>query len=442
MSNPISGHTAAQNTLGQDGLRDGDVITSPSVTNALEANHGNGLLRLRDYAYGSSRNVVNGVTGAITLSGSGNVWELDVQGGYCVLDGALYEFGGGPGDSKKLILGDATHGTGTALGAAAADEQSVYVIFLAAEGGLGGGNAGEAGIHFAGGTPVDVTTGVYPTLPEQYLHDYDGVTLTDNEQVIVLGVVRCKQTAVGGAPNAHNVDVVEINDKRVFLRTNPQYMVPLVSGSTALDSAGKDSQVSRAGGDGINNAADLRALHTANEAGDIGLAVGGATQLHDVAALWLSTAQYGAPSTTPPIAGTDGYGYGPEQGEDQATNPTRDVLYLASQVNDEASLETVRLSARGVNAPAAGAVNYGGSTWSITAEGDQIFVLEPDANDIILNPTGDFPEGHIIEIRNNAAGAGADVTFDTAGVNTVMDSTNRYGRFVYEGSVWVLLFRG
>ena len=51
MPNPLSGHTAAQLTGAADGLRDGDVITSPSVTNALEAIHGNGILRLHDSTY-------------------------------------------------------------------------------------------------------------------------------------------------------------------------------------------------------------------------------------------------------------------------------------------------------------------------------------------------------------------------------------------------------
>ena len=69
MPNPLSGHTAAQLTGAADGLRDGDVITSPSVTNALEAIHGNGILRLHDSTYGSTRNIVNGGEGALSDSG-------------------------------------------------------------------------------------------------------------------------------------------------------------------------------------------------------------------------------------------------------------------------------------------------------------------------------------------------------------------------------------
>ena len=57
MTSPNSAHTAANFTLAQDGLRDGDVITSPSLTNLVEAVHGNGIIRLQDSAYGmTSRN--------------------------------------------------------------------------------------------------------------------------------------------------------------------------------------------------------------------------------------------------------------------------------------------------------------------------------------------------------------------------------------------------
>ena len=430
MVNPLSGHTAAGNTLGQDGLRDGDVITSPSLTNALEGIHGNGILRLRDSSM-ARPDIVNGSEGALTVGGSPHL--LTVQGGYCVLDGNLYEFAGGPGDTATITLGATAEGTGTAL-TATGTQQVVYVIFIAPDT-KGGGTAGVAGLHYAGGTPVDVTTGIYPILPSQYLADYEAGTARNNEQVIVLAVVRCKYNAGAGT---HKAEIIEINDKRVFLGTNPQYMIPLSKGGSAADSAGRQSQIRRNGGDGVNNAADLRSLHAGTEAGSLGLAISGAaTQLNDVGAMWLSTAQYGTAGNTPPGAGTDGFGYGPSQGLDRAGNPTRDVLYFAGQANDEASVETTRLFTRGVEARA-GSQNYGNNIWLITAECDQFFVLVPDANHIRINPSGDFPEGHTIEIRNN--GGAGNIVFDSGGINETM-SANQYGRFVYEGSVWVKLIK-
>ena len=441
MPNPLSGHTAAQLTTAADGLRDGDVITSPSVTNALEAIHGNGILRLHDSTHGSTRNIVNGGEGALSNAGGG-VNFLTLQGGYCVLDGALYEFGNGPGSTLTVTLGAAGQGTGTAL-TSSGTEQSVYVIFLAADGGNGGGIAGHAGVHYAGGTPVDVATGVYPTLPEQYLTDYGGGggIATDNEQVIVLAVVRCKyNNAGGGVANPHAVERVEINDKRVFLNTNPKYMVPLTSGGTANDDAGKASQVRRNGGDGINNATQLRGLHPTAEAGTIGLAVTAATELHDVGALWLSTGRYGndtlaATATPNPADIGNGLGHGPSEGIDRADNGTADILFAAGKANAGTAVATSRLMGRGVDAyPTA----LNSATWVIHPEGDSIFYLSVNAGQTVtLDPsTVVFPEGHIIEVRN----AGAALTGNISFSGNIVAPT-QYGRYVFEGSVWIELFK-
>tara|TARA_Y100000310_G_scaffold164717_1_gene164463 strand:+ start:627 stop:1955 length:1329 start_codon:yes stop_codon:yes gene_type:complete len=441
MVNPLSGHTAAQLTTAADGLRDGDVITSPSVTNALEGIHGNGILRLHDSTHGSTRNVVNGSEGALSNAGGG-VNFLTLQGGYCVLDGALYEFGGGPGNNVQIELGKALQGTGTAL-TATGTQQSVYVIFLAADGGNGGGTAGHAGVHYAGGTPVDVATGVYPTLPEQYLTDYGGGggIASDNEQVIVLAVVRCKYNNAGGAANPHAVERVEINDKRVFLNTNPKYMVPLTSGGTANDDAGKASQVRRNGGDGINNATQLRGLHPTTEGGDIGNTVTGATQLHDVGALWLSTGRYGnaslaaTPTPNPADIG-NGLGHGPSEGIDRADNSTKDILFVAGKVNAGTAVATSRLIGRGVDAyPTA----LNSATWVILPEGDSIFYLTiAGAQTVTLDPsTVVFPEGHIIEIRN--VGGGGNTGSISFSGNTIAHT--EYGRYVFDGSAWFELFR-
>ena len=432
MVNPLSGHTAAGNTLGQDGLRDGDVITSPSLTNAIEAIHGNGILRLRDSSM-ARPDIVNGSEGALTVGASAHL--LTVQGGYCVLDGNLYEFAGGPGDTATITLGLAADGTGTAM--AAANEQAVYVIFVASDA-KGGGAAGVAGLHYAGGTPVDVTTGIYPTLPSQYLADYEAGTARNNEQVIVLGVVRCKHNAGAGT---HRAEIIEVNDKRVFLSGGPQYMIPLSKGGTAADSAGRQSQIRRNGGDGVSNAAELRSLHAGTEAGSIGLAISGAaTQLNDVGAMWMSTGKFGnaalaATATPDPADIGNGLGHGPSEGIDRANNSTKDILFYAGQVNAETAVATSRLVGRGVDAyPTA----LNSATWLIHPEGDSIFYLTVAAGQTVtLTPTGVFHEGHIIEIRNVGGGG------NTGGISFsgITIAHTEYGRYVYEGSVWLELFR-
>ena len=54
MTNPNAGHTYARLTWSVDGLRDGDVITSPTFTNLLHGVHGDGIIRLQD----SSTNIL------------------------------------------------------------------------------------------------------------------------------------------------------------------------------------------------------------------------------------------------------------------------------------------------------------------------------------------------------------------------------------------------
>ena len=66
MVDPLAGHTAAQNTLGSEGLRDGDSLSSSTLSNLLQGLRGNGIVRLQDTAYGSTRNAVNSQPGAVT----------------------------------------------------------------------------------------------------------------------------------------------------------------------------------------------------------------------------------------------------------------------------------------------------------------------------------------------------------------------------------------
>ena len=98
MTNPTAGHTSATSMGGNaQGLRDGDGLTSPSLTNVYEALHGNGIMRLGDGAKADSlrNSIVPQTPGFIELGSS--TGQLKVYGGYCVIDGVLYKFAGGPG---------------------------------------------------------------------------------------------------------------------------------------------------------------------------------------------------------------------------------------------------------------------------------------------------------------------------------------------------------
>ena len=85
MVDPLSGHTAAANTDGNDGLRDGDSLSSPTLTNILQGLKGNGIIRLQDAAFGlgPDRNLVNSnQPGSVTKVAGTPATQLTIQGGY------------------------------------------------------------------------------------------------------------------------------------------------------------------------------------------------------------------------------------------------------------------------------------------------------------------------------------------------------------------------
>ena len=99
MSNPKAGHTSATGMgTSSEGLRDGDGLSSPSLTGPIEAAHGNGILRLEDTAVGASarNSIATSTPGYIVTAASGVV---TIHGGWCVIDGVLYKFAGGPGST-------------------------------------------------------------------------------------------------------------------------------------------------------------------------------------------------------------------------------------------------------------------------------------------------------------------------------------------------------
>ena len=409
MVDALGGHTAAQNTLGAEGLRDGDALSSTTLSNLLQGLRGNGIVRLQDTAYGSTRNAVNNQPGAVVRA---STHTLTVQGGYAVLDGVLYEFAGGPGGTATVTIG--THGTGTAL--AASGEQSMYVVYVASQG-------GQAKIHVDGGSPVQTSTGLYPQLPNQFLVDYDTGGSILNDQVVALATLRCSYNAGGGS---HKVDVQEVNDKRIFTRSNPIYMTPLSSGTIVTDGS-ELSQISRGAAEGINTAAQLNALFSGNEAGVLGNNANGSTKI-DVGALWMSTGRSGT-----------SLGYGPGDGVDRSSNRMNDDLFFAGQNNNETGVITKRLFTEGVSAPTG---TLSTASYTISSHGDKWFIFAPaNGATITLNPeksgsTYLFPEGHVIEVCNSAAANGGNIVFDSTGLNTTLLPDQR-ATFIFEGSTWL-----
>lgn len=419
----LSGHTAAQNTLGADGLRDGDAMSSATLTNTLQGIHGSGLLRLEDNAFtASNRNNPMLQPGAMTRA---SAFTLSITGGYVVLDGVLYEFAGGPGGSATMTLGDANHGSG-GVALAATGEEALYVIYIAA-------NNGISNVHYEGGSPVNVANGLYPTIPSQYLTDYDTVNANTNMKTIVLAVVRVKYKSSGGG--SHNVDIQEINDKRVFLPSSIRYMPPVSSGGLA------SNRVSDGSAEGINTMTHLKdLLHTAGDAGDV--AVG-----DSITALWPSHPRYDL-SADPQVAATSsdpGFGQGPSRGKDLDGNYVKNALYFAGRNNEGTGHYSVRLDGQGVEGSMTEIT--GSITKTITSDGDSFIMLKVATGQAVtLNPERDasanykFPEGHVIEVCNEGVAGKGNIVFDNqtspAGVNATLTPGDR-ATFVYEGSKWM-----
>ena len=155
MVNPNSGHTNANITLGVDGLRDGDVITSPSFTNLVEGVHGNGILRLQDTSVEmASRNDPASSPG---ICGRVDANTVRVAGGFMVLDGVLYKFANGPGSYVDLDLDNSqNYCTSTVL---ASGQESLYVVYAIAS---SDSAHASARVRLQGGTPCLLYTSPSP----------------------------------------------------------------------------------------------------------------------------------------------------------------------------------------------------------------------------------------------------------------------------------------
>ena len=411
----IAGHTAAQNTLGQDGLRDGDSLSPTTLTNLIQGVQGNGILRYQDGAYGSTRNETNSGNqpGSMVRASAST---LTVSGGFAVLDGALYEFGSGVGNTITLDLNSGSHGSGAL--ALSANEEVIFTIYVAPSG-------GNNKVYYEAGSPVDTTTGVYPSAANQYLIDYDTGATQDNMKTIVLAHVRVQYVASGGGTN--NLNILEINDKRVFIEGSADYRVPLSVGTIT------SGEIVDGGAEGINTIAHLNAIH--NDNGE--LAVTDTVNAH-----WVSHPRYGSFSQSPPGASDAGYGQGPSRGADRGGTHAADSFYFAGRNNEQTGHYSVRLQGRGVDATSTALTTNG--TWVLTADGDSFLMLSPNGGvTITLNPERDasanykFPEGHIIEVCNDGTGT---IVFDNqtspSGLNATLSAGHR-ATFIYDGSEWL-----
>lgn len=243
--NPISGHTAGTN----DGLRDGDHIISPSLTNIYEGLHGNGVLNPYDTAYGSptgDRITPTNLPGAVT----GSNHQVTIKACSVILDGVPYNIDNGSGGDVTINLtttGDKL--TGTAPTALTSGEECLFAIIATSE-----------GAKFVQSNVVTTAPGVYASLAGSIADSYlkmGGVSSAQNKQTIVLATIRAVFNGSAAAANELKLTLSEINDKRVFIRPSPFYLSPVTTGNVGST-------------DHLNTHTALEQIHGSGEHGDFG----------------------------------------------------------------------------------------------------------------------------------------------------------------------------
>lgn len=242
--NPLSGHTNHNMTLSGtaqpvDGLADGDHITSPTLTNLLEGVHGNGIILEEDTAKGAgTRLQPENLPGICERTGNNT---FTVAGGNVILDGLVYTFAGGFGNSTTYSITQATtEGSNTAL---TSGQEALVTVYLTADNTVNH-------VKMEMGTAVTTGTNVYPTTPHAFLNNPSS---TDNYHSVVLCILRVVYSGSGGDLN---VNISEINDKRAFVRPTPLYFTPVVSGAVGAT-------------DAIDSHTDLDAFHTGGAGGNL-----------------------------------------------------------------------------------------------------------------------------------------------------------------------------
>ena len=214
VNNPLSGHTDGTN----DGLKDGDHILSPSLTNLYEGVHGNGILLPHDTAYGDSdRNDPPDLPGAISAGSAAN--QFVVKACDVILDGVLYAIGGGSDITVTLTTSTSQKlGTFTAL---STNQECIFVVIATAE-----------GLKVSQTTPITTATGAYPSITgtaAAYLKTGGGAG--ENRQSVVLGTVRATRVTGSTVGDLNIQSLSEYNDKRVFVRPTPLFLSPVRDGN-------------------------------------------------------------------------------------------------------------------------------------------------------------------------------------------------------------------
>jgi|TARA_B100000073_G_scaffold161644_1_gene133621 hypothetical protein len=205
MSNPLKTHT--------DNLQDGGFIFSSSLTNMLEAAHGNGVFMLEDYATGSGiRNTPASLSGAVSKVDASTI---RIKGGFAVIDGLLVDFAGGyssnaPADTFNVNLDNSSYGSALTTGSV------IFVVYVTTD--------NSTGVKRIGIERSSATTS-FPVTPSSFLNEGGAL---DVDQTVVLALVKADYT---DNSTTMKIDIQTIYDVRTFIRPSPIYLGRMSTGA-------------------------------------------------------------------------------------------------------------------------------------------------------------------------------------------------------------------
>lgn len=387
MTNPKAGHTSAAGmSTDSQGLRDGDGLTSPSLTNLYEGLHGNGIMRLGDGAKGDSlrNSIVANTPGFIEMTATQG--EVKVYGGYCVLDGVMYQFANGPGSHETFIIGTTGAGanhSGDLPSVPAANSDVFVVVYLV------GRNTPEAHLMYEMGTPAAPSSGT-PLIPNRFLVNPSITGNTDsNHQTTVIATLRFQMTGGAGNVTSSLSTNPTIHDRRTFIRSSPVYLTPMTKGAIGNVDSG-------------NIVTDPDGFFVSPEDGDFSGSTFGA--------IWQTHAL------------------------DQSGN--KHGVIMAAIPRD---LHATPVTNTHVLGPDRLAVITTSSNLTFKFHDANVWIITTDAARTI-NAIGTFPVGHTVEIYHKAGSH--TLHFDpTSGGHgstpiNVDVGINKYAKFIYDGSNW------
>jgi len=204
------GHESADQSYQVDGLRDTDVLTSPTLTNFNERGLMNGVIPItvNDY-HSSNSNRLSSTTGNCAVSKTGTPNQtVVVAAGTVLLDGMFYEVSSISIDiSSNSNTAKFPYNSTTLPSLTSTSHERILLVYLDPT------LAGYIGLIY--GSEVDTSGGSYPQSPTGHLAKH----------TIVLA--SCRLTKSGS-----DVILSTVDDKRVFIRPGPMPLSALANHSS------------------------------------------------------------------------------------------------------------------------------------------------------------------------------------------------------------------